>query len=150
MKIVRDNPLFFAFLLPAFVDSVITLLGQTPQYWSQQRIVNEANPVYYFLLVSPWLYIIGSIIWFAIWYWVIKKIKEPFNIFLMFLFTIGHSWGSSTWILRFLREQGLFRYGDQLSQMIGWAIIILYFSIVALFASYFLLIYLKKKINYSK
>jgi len=145
VKIIHYNPLFFTFLFPAFFDSAITLLGQTPQYWSHQRIVNEASPVYYFLLVSPWLYIIGSIIWFAIWYWIIKKIKEPFNFFLMFLFIIGHSWGSSTWILRFLREQGLFQNGDQFSQMIEWATMILYFSIVGLFASYFLLIYLRKE-----
>lgn len=142
---MRTNPLFFAFIFPALVDSVVTLLGQPPQYWQPQRVVNEASPIYYFLLVSPWLYFFASLLWFAFWYWVIRKLKEPLNIFLMFLFTIGHSWGSSTWIIRFLKQVGLFQYGDQISEMIGWIIIILYFSIVGILATKFLIIYIKSR-----
>jgi hypothetical protein len=64
-KAVEKNPLFFAFLFPALLDGVVTLLGQDPQYWGGLRTVNEASPAYYFLLMSPscfyWVLLFGSL-----------------------------------------------------------------------------------------
>ncbi len=62
-KLIRKNPLFYAFLFPAVVDGTLTLVGQDFYYWSNNK-VNEASPAYYFLLISPWLYFFGSIAWF--------------------------------------------------------------------------------------
>lgn len=56
-QIIKKNSLFFAFLFPAFIDGVTTLLGQGSEYWSSSRVVNEASPAYYFLLTSPWLFL---------------------------------------------------------------------------------------------
>lgn len=143
--LIRKNPLFFALLFPAVVDGVVTLLGQSPQYWSGLGIVNEASPAYYFLLASPWAFILGSIIWFAFWYWAIKHLKEPLNFLVMFIFVIGHSWGSSTWILKMLWEADFYTFGSQISAMTVWAITIVYFIIVAGVASYCLHLYIQSK-----
>lgn len=141
--IIKKNPLFFAFLFPAIFDGVITLLGQSPKYWSGLGKVNEASPAYYFLLASPWVFIFGSIVWFSFWYWVVKHIKEPLNFLVMFIFLIGHSWGSSTWITKILREAGFYTLNNQISQMLTWGIVIAYFMVIALLAAYCLHIYMK-------
>jgi len=95
-NLIKNNPLFFAFFFPAVVDLTATLLGQDSQYWNHSRIVNEASPAYYFLVVPPWLFLFGSLMWFVLWYWLLKKLKDPLNLFLMFLFISGHSWGSAS------------------------------------------------------
>lgn len=145
-KIITKNPLYFAFLVPALTDGIITLVGQNEQYWNSQ-MVNEASPAYYFLLVSPWLYILGAGIWFVVWYWIFRQIKEPFNLWLMFLFIAGHSWGSSSWIMKILRDNGFYAVGNQLTIMIAWGILVLYFALIALTASYCLRVYLKTKME---
>lgn len=145
-KIITHNPLFFAFIFPALVDATLTLIGQEKEYW-QYRIVNEASPAYYFLFISPWLFIFGSIIWFIVLSLLFKKLKEPLNIFLMFLFLIGHSWGSSSWLRKILRENNIYNLDSQLSIMFGWFLIILYFILISLFATYCLKIYLSKNMK---
>lgn len=144
-SIIKRNPLFFAFLIPALTDGVVTILGQSNEYWSQNRTVNEASPAYYFLLASPWLYILGAFFWFVIWYLVFKRLKEPFNLWLMFLFMAGHSWGSSSWIMRMLRESGFYAVGNQVSVMVAWSVLILYFALIAFVATYCLRIYIKDR-----
>lgn len=135
-NIVQNNPLFFAFLFPALADGLLTLAGQDPSYWAGSKIVNEASPAYYVLVFSPWAFIIGGLFWFIFWYWLFKRLKEPINIFLMFLFISGHSWGSSSWLVKILRENGV--------HTLAWYILIAYFALVALAATYCLQIYLKK------
>ena len=144
-KIVRKNPLFFAFLSPALTDGLITLLGQSSQYWNGGKTVNEASPAYFFLLASPWVYSIGVILWFIFWYWVFKKIKEPFNLFLMFTFIAAHSWGSGGWIKKFISENGFYTIENQVRMFLGWGLIIAYFFLIAVSATYCLRIYLKEQ-----
>jgi hypothetical protein len=144
VKAIKKNPLFFAFFFPALVDGVVTLVGQGPEYWSN-RIVNEASPAYYFLYYSPWLFILGSVVWFMFWYWAIKKLKEPLNLFLMFLFIAGHSWGSSSWIWYLLEKYNFYSALDQSSVIFAWCIAIVYFMLIALFATYSLRIYFGKR-----
>ena len=144
MKIVKRNPLFFAFLFPAVVDGIMTLVGQNPSYWSK-RIVNEASPAYYFLKISPWLFVVGGVVWFALWYWVFKRLKEPINIFLVFLFIAGHSWGSTSWIWNIAKRNNLYSSAEQMSVMFVWAIVIFYFAVIAFFATYSLRVYLDRK-----
>lgn len=144
MGIVNKNPLFFAFFFPALVDGATTLLGQGSQYWSGLRVVNEASPAYYFLLASPLLFILGSIVWFVFWYWIFKKLKEPLNLFLMFLFIAGHSWGSSSWIMKMLKEAGVYTIDNQPSIIFAWSLLIIYFLTVAGIATFCLRIYIRK------
>jgi hypothetical protein len=143
-KFVSRNPLFFAFIFPAMVDGFITLLGQDSTYWSN-RVVNEASPAYYALVISPWLFTIGSIFWFIFWYWVFKKLKEPLNIFLMFLFIAGHSWGSSSWFWKIMGVTNVYSPSNQLSVMFAWGIVILYFALIAIIATYGMRIYIERE-----
>lgn len=143
-KYIKKNPLYFAFLFPALTDGIITLVGQTPEYWSN-KTVNEASPAYYFLLASPWLFILGSIIWFVFWYWIFKKIKEPISLTLMFLFIAGHSWGSTSWIWNLMKRNGIYISGNQTSIMLAWFIPLIYFLLIGLFATYCLRIYMNDR-----
>lgn len=133
-QIISKNPLFFAWLLPALTDGVVTLLGQDKNYWSNYALVNEASPAYYFLTASPWLFVLGSIVWFGWWYWLFLRLKAPLNLFLMFLFIAGHSWGSTSWIFKLLKPIGVSN---------AWFLVIGYFILVAFFATYCLGVYLK-------
>lgn len=142
-KIISKNPLFYAFLLPALVDGFVTLIGQDTSYWTN-RIINEASPAYYFLLVSPWFFIAGSIVWFVFWYGMFKRLKEPWNLFLMFLFIVAHSWGSSSWIWRAMQLNGFYSLDNQLSIMFAWSGVVFYFAFIAILAAYCLRIYTKK------
>lgn len=142
---IRRNPLFFAFLLPAVVDGFLTLFGQSKNYWQNTSLVNEASPVYVFLVLSPWLFILGSVVWFLIWYRVIKAVKEPFNFGLMFLFIAGHSWGSGSWIWKLIKESYFYQPNNRISIMIAWGLVVFYFIVIATIAGYCLRLYNKKK-----
>lgn len=143
-QLISKNPLFFAFIFPALTDGIITLLGQDKSYWTM-RAVNEASPAYYFLLVSPWLFLLGGFIWFIFWYWLFKRLKEPLNLLIMFLFIAGHSWGSSSWIMKIFKQTGVYKLGNQLSIIFTWILLIIYFMIIAVIATYCLRVYLQKR-----
>lgn len=145
VKIIKRNPLFFAFFFPALMDGVLTLIGQGSQYWGSSRTVSEASPAYYFLLASPWLFLFGSAVWFVFWYWLFNRLKDPFNLWLMFIFIAGHSWGSSSWIMNLLKKGGIYMLGNQLSIISAWALLVVYFIIIGGIATYCLKIYLSKK-----
>lgn len=143
-QVVSQNPLFYAFFFPAFIDGFLTLLGQGTGYWKSE-VVNEASPAYYFLLASPWLFLLGSVMWFVFWYWLFKRLKEPLNLFLMFLFIAGHSWGSSSWIMKMFKQAGIYTLGNQLSIILAWSLLIVYFVLIAGIATYCLRVYLQIK-----
>lgn len=143
-KIVSKNPLFFAFFFPALVDGLVTLVGQDTSYWTN-RVVNEASPAYYFLLVSPWLFLLGSVGWFIFWYWLFKRLKEPLNLFLMFLFVAAHSWGSGGWIMKMFKQSGVYTIGNQVSVIFAWSLLLVYFLFISVFATYCLRCYLRSK-----
>lgn len=142
-KIISKNPLFYAFLFPAVMDVCFTVVGQDTSYWTN-RVVNEASPAYYFLLVSPWLFLLISFVWFIFWYWLFKRLRESLRFFFMLIFIIAHSWGSSSWIWRAMQLNGVYSLDNQLSIMLSWSVIILYFAFISLLATYCLRIYTKK------
>lgn len=144
-KIINHNPLFFAFFLLALTDGVLTLIGQGVDYWDHLRTVNEASPAYYFLKISPWLYIFAAIAWLFLWYFLIKKLKRPFDIFFVFLFIAGHSWGSSTWIMRIFKRAGIYTLSNQPSIIFAWSLLILYFFLISAIATYCLEVYIKER-----
>lgn len=133
-QIISKNPLFFAWLLPAATDGIVTLAGQDKSYWWNYQLANEASPAYYFLAASPWLFGLGSIVWFGWWYWLFLRLKPPVNFWLMFLFISGHSWGSTSWIFKLLKPIGVNN---------AWFLAVVYFGFIALFATYCLRVYLK-------
>ena len=143
-RVISKNPLYFAFFFPALIDGIITLIGQGSSYWTN-KVVNEASPAYYFLLFSPWLFVLGSIFWFVFWYWVFKKLKEPLNLFLMFLFLAGHSWGSSSWIWKIMKSNNIYTPNNQQSIIVAWSVLVFYFALIAFFATYCLRTYFKRK-----
>ena len=122
----------------------MTILGQSHEYWQSNRVVNEASPAYYFLAASPWLFVIGSIVWFIIWYWLFKKIPDKIKLFLTLLFIAGHSWGSGSWIMRMMRENGIYLVTHQPSVIFAWCLLISYFALIAFIASYCLQIHFQK------
>lgn len=142
---IKRNPLFFAFLFPAVIDGLATVIGQGCEYWSEPSIARDASPAYYFLAASPWLFILGSVVWFVFWYWAFKRLKEPLNLFLTFLFIAGHSWGSSSWLMKIFKDWGLYTADNQPSVIFSWSLLIIYFSLIALTATYCLRIYLSKR-----
>jgi hypothetical protein len=145
-KNINKNPLFFSFLFPAITDGIVTILGQDKLYWIS-RAVNEASPAYYVLILSPLLFLVGSVIWFGFWYWIFKRLKEPFNLFLMFLFIAGHSWGSTSWIWKIMKDNGIYIKENQISIIFVWVVAVFYFSLIAIFATYCLRIYINNKNN---
>ncbi len=144
-KIISKNPLFFALFLPALIDSLITLSGQDPSYWVNHATVNEGSPAFYFLIVSPWFYLLGTALWFVFWYWAVKHLKEPLNLFAMFIFTIGHSWGASTWIRRMFWESDFYQTNNRASIFTDWSLVIIFFALISLNATYCLKIYLDNR-----
>jgi len=131
-KLIKPNPLFFAFFFPALTDAVVTLIGQGKNYLQNPATATDASPAYYFLVASPWLFISGSVIWFIFWYWLIKKLKEPLNLFFMFFFISAHSWGSSSWIIKMLGKS-------------SYILLIIYFSLISLIATFCFKIYERNK-----
>ncbi len=142
--LVKDNPLFFAFAFPAITDAVVTLVGQKPEYWNT-KIVNEASPAFFALQISPWLFVSGSGLWFIFWYHLFKRLREPGNLFLAILFIVGHSWGSSSWIWNLMKRNGVYTPSNQLSVIFVWGLVVLYFAIVALLATYSLKVYFSRE-----
>lgn len=122
-KIIRDNPLFWAFFVPAAIDGTLTLIGQSPDYWQNYKLVNEGSPAFIILAIHPGLFITGGILWFVFWYLVYKRLKEPWNIMLTIGFIAGHAYGASSWLTKIMGESGLYGYGNR----IGWYLLILYF-----------------------
>ncbi len=121
----------------------MTLIGQDVSYWSGGR-VNEASPAYYFLKTSPWLFVACAVLWFVFLFWLFKKLKEPINLFLTILFIAGHSWGSTSWLWNIAKRNNLYTPFNQSSVIMVWFLVILYFALIALFASYSLWIYFKR------
>ncbi len=139
----NKNPLFLAFLFPALVDGIVTLLGQDAQYWQNYRTVNEASPAYFFLITHPMLYIFGGVLWFSLLYLLVRRLHEPWNLVLTVTLIAGHAWGSSSWLIKMMREQGIFLPSDRISLLQGWTLLVVYFVLIGAFASYALRQYME-------
>lgn len=141
-KISSQNPLFFAFLFPAFLDMSLTFIGQ---HSSQAQMINEASPAYYFLLVSPYFFLFGSVLWLIIWYFIFLKVNNSLKLFLSIFFIISHSWGSASWLWKLARENNLYYPQNQLSIILIWSLVIFYFTIIAYLTQFCLIKYFQNK-----
>lgn len=134
-ELFKRNPLFFSFLSPSLTDGIITLLGQDRTFWQDYRTVNEASPAYFFLIVHPGLYIIGAVVWFIFLFWLMKKLKHPLNLMLALAFIAGHAWGSSAWLIRLVKNIGLYLPYDRISILAGWTVLVLYYVLIGIIAA---------------
>lgn len=140
------NPLFYVFVLPLVADATFTIMGQGKDYWENHTLVNEASPVYIILQTSPLLFIIGSILWIAFMYWLVLKLKSPYDLFLTLLILIGDTWGSSTWLRHILADK-VYTVPTRIEIIVAWCIMVLYFSIITTIATRFIFLYFAKKIE---
>lgn len=143
-NLFKKNPLFFSFFFPQLVDGGITLLGQNRQYWNSYQGANEWSPAYYFLAANPLIYILGAIVWFVGIYWIFKKLRGPFNLILACAFIAGNSWGSTSWIAKMLRENGLVDPLNRPVMFLSYFLLLLYFLLIGIFAAGSLREYFKR------
>ena len=102
MKTQRKQKLLL--LVPALwaslFDTVITITGQTEEYWQGNlNMANEGNPIGNFMMKN---HVSGIFIVCGLWliliailgYYLPKKISRVFLLFVL----MAHTWGGSTWI----------------------------------------------------
>ena len=126
------------------LDGVLTLVGQSESYWSNFRLANEASPAYFFMAVSPGLYVIGALVWFVGLWFLFKKLGQPCNLMLAMTFLVGNTWGSSTWIMKLIRESSWYAINDRSAILLAWVILASYFTVVSVNASFWLKKYFER------
>lgn len=137
MKVLRQNPLFLVFLVPVIVDVTGTVLGQSADYWTSgfQRF-NEAAPVFPLLQIHPLVFIIGTLlIWLSFTYWLVKKLKEPLNLWATMALFAGHSYNSVFWFRKAQSNLGILTSTDRLSITLSLIPMFVYILLIGLIAS---------------
>lgn len=83
------------------LDSTLTLLGQSSEYWSGNRLaVNEGSPTFHQLLsIHPAAFILGIAVWISIFVGIILLLPETPALILSIATVFGHTVGAATWIL---------------------------------------------------
>jgi hypothetical protein len=130
IKVVKANPLWFSFLFPMLTDGVVTLVGQAPSYWQHNSRVNEMGPAYFLLAAHPLVYVGGGVCYLVFCCWLVSRLKHPLNIMLAMALTIGHSWGSSTWLSLWLSQAGFMETRSLI--LLQWSFLVAYFVLVAI------------------
>jgi hypothetical protein len=143
MKAVKANPLFCSFLLPMVTDGVVPLVGQGPSYWQSYSNVNEGGPAYFLLATHPLAYVGGSLLYLAFCYWLVHRLKHPLNIMLAVALTVGHSWGSSSWLGLWLEQAGFITTRSLL--LLQWTLLVGYFALVGVCAGLSFAQYMRSK-----
>jgi hypothetical protein len=111
MKGVRQR--FVGLCLPplAFgvLDGVLTLAGQSAEYWGGEYArVNEMSPTFNNLLVAhPLAFAVGLLVWFAVFVGIILLLPDTLALSASIAATFGHTVGAATWLL------WRFQYGYQ-------------------------------------
>jgi len=83
------------------LDSTLTLLGQSADYWAGNfAAVNEASPTFHQLLQwHPVAFILGCIVWAGIFVGVILLLPDTLSLIISIAVTFGHTVGAATWIV---------------------------------------------------
>lgn len=139
LKLFKDNPLFIVFVIPIIVDILGTVLGQPPEYWTTSgQIYNEAVPFLDLLLqINPLLFITFCLIfWLTFTYWLVKKLKNPLDVWAAMALLIGHGYNSVHWLRIDLYRAGLFTGSDQFSQLLSLIPMTIYILLIGWIASY--------------
>lgn len=94
----RNNSLLFIFLSPWIVDSIVTLLGQDASYWHGSLFINEAHPIYHYLLaLGPIPFLMGNVVEISVVFFFVKILPRPINLMLSLGYGTGTVWSSSSW-----------------------------------------------------
>lgn len=88
-------------ILLCLLDTILTLLGQSREYWAgHYSNVNEGSPTFNHLLsVSPLAYIGGIALWIVVFVGLILLLPDTLALITSIAVTFGHSVGAATWIL---------------------------------------------------
>ena len=68
-----------AVLLPSLLDGIVTLLGQSGEYWSNYSKVNEAAPIT-FLTYGPWIFLLSVLLYTLVLATIIYKLPKWWSI----------------------------------------------------------------------
>jgi hypothetical protein len=87
-------------LLLCLLDASLTLMGQSPEYWSgNYAAVNEASPTMNHLLqMHPLVFVAGLLIWTAVFVSVLFLLPDTLALGISIALTFGHTAGSATWL----------------------------------------------------
>lgn len=145
--LLDKNPLFVTFLVPMVVDIVGTVTGQDSIYWnSHYQSFNEAAPVFIFLQISPWTFILATLaIWLSFTYLLTKKLKEPYNLWAVFALFAGHSYNSIFWLRKTQSNLGILtNHGDHIITTLALLPMFAYILLIGLIAAKAISTYFKK------
>jgi hypothetical protein len=82
-------------------DAVVTLVGQSPDYWHGYATVREHNPIAYLLLrFHPLLFAIGVTLWAALFTTAIYFLPIRLARVVALAVMLGHALGTSSWLIQ--------------------------------------------------
>jgi hypothetical protein len=83
------------------IDAVVTLRGQSCDYWDGYATVRESNPIAYVLLrIHPLLFAIGVALWAALFTTAILLLPIALARVVAFTVMLAHALGASTWLIQ--------------------------------------------------
>ncbi len=93
----------------ACLDAVLTLLGQSPEYWAgNYGQVSELSPTFHHLLAThPLAFVVGIAGWILVFTGLILLLPETLALATSVAVVFGHTWGATSWLLYH------FQYGYQ-------------------------------------
>ncbi len=141
----KKNSLLFIFLTPWIVDTFVTLLGQDESFWHGSLFINEAHPIYHYLLtLGPIPFIMGNVVELSIVYFFVKILPRPINLMLALGYGTGTVWSSSSWTYTILSK---FLPGQEVNAFYYDCIYLILMGIIAGFCVnlYFESVFKKKK-----
>jgi len=145
-SLITHNPLFFCFFLPLAADTTLTLVGQDASYWNDFSTANEAAPLRFLLTTHPALFVFVSLAWYAVLYWLIKKLRDPLNLMIAISLMVGHTVGSESWIVKILLSQtAITQMGRNTALTMIWSTTVGYFLLVGIFGGLALSAYLRQR-----
>lgn len=101
MKPKTAEWLFVPAALVVLVDILFTLIGQSPEYWSNFSLANEANPIGHWALTAhPLLFLLLAAPYLLLIYLLIKRLPTLAGLTFILSIIIGHTVGGSSWVVR--------------------------------------------------
>ena len=113
-------------------DLINTLVGQSSLYWQNYKNASEGSPGYFLLTIHPLVYVGAALLYLALCFWLSSWLKHPLNIMLAAALTAGHTWGSSTWFIRWMYLAGFESTRPLI--LLQWSIMIVYFVLIGICA----------------
>ena len=130
--------------LIVLADLILTLLGQSPEYWRnywRDGVPNEENPIGAFLLsVHPIYFVFFTLAWMSFLILMVRWLRRPLDIIFGFGLVLGHIQAVGSWIERIFQLTPMIR-----SHFLSMDAILLVAAIFIAALSILNIIFLKKK-----